>query len=224
MRTAIVVGSTGLVGGHLLDRLAEDLTWDRVVSLARRRSGRRGIEERVVEFDRLDEGGAIACDDVFCALGTTIRKAGSQKAFRQVDLEYVEAVARVTRAGGARQFLLVSSVGADPRARNFYLSVKGQAEVAVREEGFDSVQVFRPSLLLGSRQESRPIERAGMLLARLVRPLTVGALERYRAIPGADVAMAMVAAARTPGSGFRVHTHREMRTLLSADRVTGQTA
>jgi len=217
MRTAIVVGSTGLVGSHLIDRLAEDSTWSRVISLARRRVGRPGVEERLVDFERLAEAGPIDGDDVFCALGTTISKAGSQQAFRRVDFDYVEAVVRAAYVGGSSQFLMVSSIGAAAGARNFYLSVKGQTEEAVQLVGFDCVQIFRPSLLLGDRLDKRPLERVSMLAARVVRPLLVGRLERYRAIPAAVVAAAMVAAARSPSGGVQIHTHREMRDFTAGD-------
>lgn len=218
MRTALVAGGTGLVGGTVLRLLVEETSWERVVSLARRRVGweHPKLEERLIDYERLPELGPLECDAVFCGLGTTLKKAGSKRAFLRVDLHYVRDVAAAAARGGAGQILLVSSVGADAGSRNFYLSVKGQAEEAVSEAGFESVRIFRPSLLLGERPDSRPLERAALLPAKMTRLLMLGPLERYRAIPAATVAAAMVVAAREPIPGLHVHTHREIVELAKA--------
>ena len=163
MSTAAVVGGTGLVGSHLARLLAGDSGYERVLSLTRRATGLTlpGLDERVIDFERLagdpETFDPIECDSAFCTLGTTIKVAGSEDAFRRVDLDYVEAFARAARVGGARRFLMVSSIGADAASRNFYLSVKGRAEDAVRAAGFESGGVFRPGVLLGERAEKRPL-------------------------------------------------------------------
>ena len=217
MRTALVAGGTGLVGGSVLERLVEEPGWDRVVSLARRRVGweHPRLVERRVDFERLEAEEPVEADAAFCALGTTRKKAGSKRAFRRVDHDYVVRFARAAHAGGAAQFLLVSSIGADPASRNFYLSVKGATEEAVREVGFDSVEIFRPGLLLGERPDDRPLERLGSWPARALRPLMVGPLSVYRAVRAEIVAAAMVAAARDPRPGVRLHTYREMVALAA---------
>ena len=199
----------------MLRLLVEEPDWERVVSLARRRVGWRHprLEERLIDFERLQEAEPLACDAVFCGLGTTIGTAGSKRAFARVDLGYVRDVAVAARAGGAEQILLVSSVGADPDSRNFYLSVKGRAEAAVAAAGFPSVRIFQPSLLLGERPDSRPLERAAQLPAKLVGFALVGPLERYRAVAVSTVAAAMVVAARDPLPGAHVHTHRASAAL-----------
>lgn len=217
MRTALVAGGTGLVGGAVVERLVEEPGWDRVVSLARRRVGweHPKLVERRVDFERLEADDPVDCDSAFCALGTTRKKAGSKRAFRRVDHDYVVRFARAAHSGGATQFLLVSSIGADAGSRNFYLSVKGATEEAVRAIGFDSLEIFRPGLLLGERPDDRPLERLGSWPVRALRPLMVGPLIAYCAVRAEIVAAAMVAAARDPQPGIRVHTYREMVALAA---------
>lgn len=217
MKTAAVVGGTGMVGAHLVRLLAEDPSWDRVVSLTRRSSGVAGpgLEERRADFENFGREEAIECDAAFCALGTTIKVAGSEEAFERVDHDYVAEFARLARAGGARQFLLVSSIGAEADSGNFYLSVKGRVEAAIEALDFESVHFFRPSLMLGERQESRPAELWGQRASRLVAPLMLGPLLKYRPIAGSRVAAGMVGAARRPLAGIHVHTFKGITALAA---------
>ncbi len=217
-RTALIAGATGLVGGFLLDRLLQEDLYREVRALVRRPFERRHpkLTTIVADFDQLDENAAdFQVDDVFCCLGTTIKKAGSQAAFRRVDHDYVAAVARLARAAGAHRFLLISSVGANAATSNFYLSVKGAVEEAVAACAFPEVHVFRPSLLIGPRQERRPGERAAAFAAPLVAPLLVGGLSRYRPVHARSVAAAMVEAARTGGTGRRVYTFDDIVRLAA---------
>ncbi|HVF87991.1 MAG TPA: hypothetical protein VM866_10390, partial [Pyrinomonadaceae bacterium] len=157
-RSALLVGATGLVGGHCLNLLLEDAAYQKVVVLGRRMLpvGHRKLEQHIIDFDQLtDYARLIYGQDVFCCLGTTIKKAGSQEAFRRVDFTYPHEVARVAAGNGAEQMLLVSALGADARSRVFYNRVKGETEEAVSKLPFGGVQIFRPSLLLGERQEVR---------------------------------------------------------------------
>lgn len=206
-RSALLLGASGLVGGHCLERLLDEPAYGRVVSLGRRVIDRehRKIEQRVVDFDRLDaHADVFTVDDVFCCLGTTIRKAGSREAFRRVDLGYPREAARLAADGGARRYLLVSAVGADPRSRIFYSRVKGEAEAAVRELPFESVVLVRPSLLLGDREEHRPGERIAAALLRPLAPLMVGPLARYRPVHASDVAATLVTAALEGRPGVQI--------------------
>ena len=214
-RTAWIAGATGLVGGQLLDRLLEDPTYGRVVSLGRRGLERAHLklESKVVAFDQLDAVDLPRADDVFCALGTTIRRAGSQQAFRRVDYDYVMALARRAVETGAAQFLVVTAIGASPRSRVFYSRVKGEVERDVAALPFRAVHVFRPSFLTGERAENRPLERLGIPLFRAIGPLLVGPLRRYRAIAGATVARAMRSAALAGVSGLRVYESDEIERM-----------
>lgn len=215
-RRAVVVGATGLVGGHLVEALLDDPGVARIVAPGRRPvdrwRGRGDVVTPVVDFARLDTS-AFAGDQVFLCLGTTMRKAGSREAFRGVDFDAVVASAKAALAGGARDAFLVSSVGAGPRARGFYLRVKSEAEEAVAALPFRSVHVFRPSLLTGARAETRPTERVAELLGTLAGPLMVGPARRYRPIAAATVARAMARTAARPGEGLRVHESDEIQAL-----------
>ncbi len=205
---AAVAGATGLVGRYLLERLLVAPGIDAVVAYGRRAPSRAHprLVARVVDFARLAEGappsappgGALVG---LCALGTTIRAAGSEAAFRAVDLDAALAFARRLRDAGAARFVLVSSVGADPRARSFYLRVKGELEEAVAALGFPSFVALRPSLLLGPRAEARPGEAIAQRALPFLAPLLAGGLRRYRAIGADVVAGAMVAAAREAPPG-----------------------
>ncbi len=198
-RSAVLLGASGLVGGHLLHLLAGDPLYTQVTLLTRRRLGLDGgkVREAVIDFERPETFRAhLAVDDVFCCLGTTIKKAGSQEAFRKVDFEAPAAIGREARAAGARQFLIVTAVGADPKSRVFYNRVKGEVEEALKALDFpDGLKVFHPSLIMGERNERRSAERVAMVVMRSTRSLFVGGMARYRAIDAIDVARAMKSAA-----------------------------
>lgn len=191
-RTALIAGASGLVGSFLLERLLGSLRYARVTAWVRRDPGRSHpkLSIEVVDFERLHER-RIEAEDVFCCLGTTIRRAGSQAAFRRVDFDYPVALARLAARDGAKRFLVVSALGADPRSRVFYSRVKGEMEAAVQSSGVPKVYVFRPSLLAGPRAEFRLGERAGLAVASLLGPL----LGKYRPTRADDLAAAMLRAA-----------------------------
>jgi uncharacterized protein YbjT (DUF2867 family) len=216
VRTALVAGATGLVGGHLLRLLLEDAAYERVTALVRRGVplSHRKLVQREINFDLLrDLAGSTRVHDVFCALGTTMRQAGSRNAFRKVDFTYVTELARLASDQRASQFLLVSSLGANPRSRVFYNRVKGEAEDAVRQLRFDAIHILRPSLLVGDRKESRPGERLGIVVARLATPFLVGPLRPYRPIAAETVARAMVRAAREGKRGVHAYRSDQIQTL-----------
>lgn len=215
-RSALVLGATGLVGGLCLELLLADGAWSRVTALVRRPTGRAHprLAEVVADFDRLDErADAFAADDVFCCLGSTIRKAGSQEAFYRVDHDYPVAAARLASARGARRFLLVTALGADAGSRIYYNRVKGEVERDVAAFPFEGVALLRPSLILGPRGERRTAEALAQRLAPLAAPLLVGPLRRYRAVGAEAVARAMVRLARDGFRGVRVVESDELAAL-----------
>ena len=202
-RIALIAGASGLIGGFCLQDLLDEPSYARVVSLVRKPGvfSHPKLTEMVVDFDQLASLPPVPCHDVFCTIGTTIKTAGSQSAFRKVDFGIPAALAGWTQRGGARQFLVVSSVGASPTTGNFYLKTKGQMEEAVQRAGFSSVHIFRPSILTGPREENRPGEGIAIALAKAFGFLMIGPLRKYRAIKAASVARAMVhiAVKNTPG-------------------------
>ena len=212
-RTALLAGATGLVGSHVLEFLLADPEWSRVVTVGRRTTPARHekLEQRIVDLGALEAVADLPpADDVFCCLGTTIKQAGSQAAFRRVDHDFVVGLARAGLRAGAKQFLLVSAIGADPESRVFYSRVKGEAEAAVRKLPYRAIQIFRPSLLLGKRAEFRLGERIMRLAAPLLSVFLVGRLRRYRPIHAATVARAMVNLARQAPRGPNVFEYDAM--------------
>ena len=213
----LVAGASGLVGSALVRRALAEGTGRGVVAVVRRPTGLRGgaLREVVADFSALGSLELPRAEKAFCALGTTIGKAGSEAAFRAVDVDAVVAFARLARRYGATRFLLVSALGADPSSRVFYNRVKGEAEEAVRGVGFDGVAIFRPSLLLGERSESRPAERAAVLAAPLFSWAMAGPLARWKPVSAASVAAAMLAVARGALSGVRVVENEEIHRLAA---------
>jgi uncharacterized protein YbjT (DUF2867 family) len=194
-------------------QLAADGSWGEVRALVRHPLPPELSRARVVavrvDYDRLDPPPNWAsADQVFCALGTTMRQAGSAEAFRRVDFEYPVAVARAALGRGARHFLLVSAVGAAPNSRFFYNRVKGEVEAAITSLGFGSVTIARPSLLLGRRSEPRLGEQLGKILGLLSPPA-------WRPVQAAQVARALVEAAKRDLPGVRILENRELRGVPS---------
>ena len=212
--TAIVAGATGLVGGLLVEEILSRPGWAKVVTVGRRPTGRQHpkLEERVVDFAALGEGLLPRADAAFCCLGTTIKKAGSQEAFRAVDLDAVLHFARAAKMGGTDRFFVVTATGADARSRIFYNRVKGEAEEALRQVGFAVLGIARPSLLLGERAESRPGERVAVAVSRALGPLL--SAFSARPIEARTVARALLAMAETSDqSGARVWSNAELHAL-----------
>lgn len=211
----ILIGGTGLVGS-LLVKSAEGRPDLRLQSLARRPVH---ALDRPLDFDAMLEApeavvAAAAPDGVDVAvscLGTTIRKAGSEAAMWRIDHDYVLAFARGARAAGARQFILMTSVGAG--GGGFYLRMKGAVEQAVGALGYERLDLIRPGLLLGDRAERRFAEKLGQAVAPALDPLLRGRLSRYRALPAEVVADAILALAGRSEPGRFIHENDALRAL-----------
>ncbi|MFN7924951.1 MAG: hypothetical protein U0Q16_32940 [Bryobacteraceae bacterium] len=203
---AIVAGS-GLVGGFLLCELTA--RGHSVTALVRKPLAFQhpNLVERKVDFEHLGAADLPEAGHVYCAVGTTIRKAGSQEAFRRVDYDAPLALARWSLERGAKQFSLVSSVGANSASSNFYLRVKGELEAALRALPFEGLHVFRPGVLLGPRQESRPGEVIGKALSVALGFVLIGGLSKYRAMPADVLARAI---ANLSASGAHVYHYNEI--------------
>lgn len=193
IKKAIVAGSTGLIGSHLLDLLQADGRYAEIHV-----PGRRSpliTDARVVfhscDFNDFSTLPVIGIDEVYCALGTTIRKAGSQEAFRAVDFDAVVNLAQWAAQVGAGRFVVVSSIGANAESGNFYLRTKGQMERALKNMHLNSLIIVRPSMLIGHRNEIRVAEKLSEWLMKPFEWLLVGKLKKYRAIKASQVAVAM---------------------------------
>lgn len=199
VKTALVVGATGLVGNSLVRQLADSALYERVNVLTRRPLAWQHprLQEINYDFDR-PSSLLVQADHIFCCLGTTIRKAGSRDAFRKVDYQYPINIARMGRANGASLFAIVTSMGADAGSTFFYNRVKGEVERDLALLDYPALLIFRPSLLLGQRRDFRFGERVGEGFMRLLAPLIPA---KYRAIEADKVAAAMIRYARKEESG-----------------------
>lgn len=213
MKIALIAGATGLVGQALLQQLLQSDQYSKVVALVRRPSLDKHpkLEEAVINFEDLGSYESTHnVDDVFCCLGTTIKTAGSQEAFRKVDFTYVDKLAKWAEEKHCQQFAVISSVGASSTTSNFYLRTKGEMEAAVSALNIPSIHIFRPSLLLGQRHEFRLGEKVSEIMMRLFNPLMKGRLRRYKAIEASDVAMAMYNKAQNPLDGVIIYEGAEV--------------
>lgn len=166
-KNALVAGATGLIGKYLLEELSASAYYQKVYALVRRPGSVFGAEEIVSDFDTLSVASfPEGITDVFCSLGTTISKAGSRENFKKVDYEYVLKLAEFAKEKGAKSFLVVSALGADPKSLVFYNRVKGEMERGLEEIGFSFLGIFRPSLLEGERKEVRPGETVGQFFCK----------------------------------------------------------
>lgn len=220
-RTALLLGASGLVGGHCLNYLLNDDYYSQVDVIARRplNNDHPKLAQHLVTFDRLaGECRDIKVDDVFCCLGTTIKKAGSQEAFYRVDFTYPLEIAKLCKTSGAKQFLLVSAVGANPSSSIFYNRVKGEIEKTIGQCGYQGFHVFRPSLLLGERQEKRMLEGMAQIAFKLLSGIMVGPFGRYRAIEGKTVAYSMVWVAKRQEEGRVIESQEIQKIFDQANR------
>jgi uncharacterized protein YbjT (DUF2867 family) len=218
-RVALVAGGNGLVGGKLLPILLSAEEYGRVHALSRRALpiDHPRLANRVVRFDTsLDtQLKGLQCDDAFCCLGTTMKNAGSEAAFRTVDYDLVVQFASFAHRIGVERFVLVSSVGADPGSKNFYLRVKGETEKALERLHFRSLDIFQPSVLLGSRRELRPMELVAQAAMQIASPLMLGQWARYRAIDASTVAAAMYGTVRSQRKGVFRYQYFEIRKVAT---------
>jgi uncharacterized protein YbjT (DUF2867 family) len=195
---ALLVGATGLIGSYCLQALLKDHTFTEVEAWVRKPLGIVHSKLKIVLIDFPDISRIPATDAsyIFCCLGTTIRNAGSQEAFRRVDYEYVVEMARLAHRSQVEKFLVVSSLGANAESSNFYLRTKGEMEESVINCGIPSVVILRPSMLLGRRNEFRPGEVIGKAVMQTFNFMFIGKMKKYRAIKAPDVAKAMVKLAK----------------------------
>ena len=214
-RTALLIGATGLIGSQLLTKLLHSPFYSNVIVLARRSLGLKNtkLTEVIFDFERPDASTVMA-DDVFCCLGTTIKKAGSRGAFKKVDFEYPLKVAKLAKLNGASKYIIVTAMGADAKSGIFYNRVKGEVESELKQLNFDSLHILQPSLLLGERSEPRLGEKVGEILAAILKPIFLGPLRKYRAIDSERVANAMVAFAKMPEKGVFIHDSGELQKFI----------
>jgi uncharacterized protein YbjT (DUF2867 family) len=198
--TSLIIGSTGLIGNKLLYELAKKDT--EIIAITRRPIN--NLPENVsllnIDFDDFLQNGVLpSCNHIYICLGTTIKKAGSQSEFKKVDFDYCVSFARKAREAGATKISLVSSVGANPHTKNFYLKTKGEVEEEIKKIDFQVINIFRPSLLLGRREESRFLEKIGQNLSSFINLFLIGYFRKYRSIKSSNVAYCMANCEQSDG-------------------------
>jgi uncharacterized protein YbjT (DUF2867 family) len=202
--TAAIFGSTGLVGQQIVEQLSGRQEFNGFVAFGRRRPDWLPANVEFKNFSPSDVQLNGETTHAFCALGTTMKKAGSKKAFLDVDLHSVVSAAEAAKSAGAKCFAVVSSIGANPKSGNFYLRTKGEMEEALKALNFEKLIIARPSLLLGNRTEKRFGERVGIILYKVFRFMFVGSLRKYKGIEASDVARAMIKLALNDQKGVIV--------------------
>lgn len=209
MKTALVLGATGLVGSQILQQLLADARYDNVLALTRRPLDveHPKLKQILINFDSPDPA-QIRGDELYCALGTTLRKAGSKEAQYRIDCTYPFEIGRIARENGVEKYLLVSSVGADAGSSNFYLRIKGELEEKLKTLEFPVFVAARPSLLLGKRPEFRMGEKIGIVLAQTFAFLIP---KKYRGIEARQVAGALIALANQDLEGVHIIESDQLR-------------
>jgi uncharacterized protein YbjT (DUF2867 family) len=219
-RVALLAGASGFVGGYVLDSLLDAADFARVFAISRRPIGREHprLANRIVQFDKLEsqlKGGQ--CHVAFCCIGTTMKQAGSERAFREVDHDLVLSFARAAKASQAQRFIVVTAAGADPRSKNFYLRVKGEVEQGLERMGFPSLDILQPGLLLGwRRNDLRPLELLASALMPLANPFLSGSRIALRGISARTVAAAALGAARSGRRGVYRYTWPSLQQLAES--------
>jgi len=214
-KRVLLAGATGLVGGLCLSRLLADDSFEAIITVGRRQLSPAPSDPRLkqVVVDFADIGSRakeLTADTLICALGSTMKKAGSKDAFYMVDFTHAFNLAKICRQNGATQLILVSSLGASPKAFSFYSRVKGELEEAVKGLGYQSLTILRPSLILGKRGETRP----GEDLAKFFAPkLNFAIPAKYRPIEAETIAAALWISAKLEKPGVNIHESDAIKTL-----------
>lgn len=204
-KTAIVIGATGLVGSHVLIQLLEDDRYETVKVFHRRSTGveHHKLEEYIINFDDIDSWNDLLIgDELYSALGTTIKKAGSQEAQYTIDYTYQYKVAKFAAENGVNKYSLVSSAGANDESRLFYSRLKGELDKVVKDLPFEVITILRPSILDGDRNEKRPGEKFGLLIARIFTKIP--GLKKYRPIFAGKVAQGMINSLHKCPPGYHI--------------------
>ena len=208
MKTALIIGSTGLIGSQLLNLLLDSNDYLKVITFVKRDTGIKHpkLTQHIIDFDKPETYKELVVgDDFFCTIGTTIKKAGSKKAFRKVDFEYPRQFAAFALQNKVQKYFIISSLDADANSGNFYLKTKGEIQDFLKDCNFESVTVLQPSLLLGNRTEFRLGEKVGAFFMKTLSFLFFGNLKKYKPIESETVAKALLKIAQTNNKGFKIY-------------------
>jgi uncharacterized protein YbjT (DUF2867 family) len=216
-KSALVLGATGLIGKELVNIISEQNEYEKIHLFVRKpiELPSEVCEIHIINFDSLNHYHELfKVTDVFCCLGTTIKVAKTKEAFRKVDYEYPVEAAKLATENGAEKFLIVSSMGADPKSLFFYSRVKGDVEETLKSLNLPSLHIFRPSLLLGEREEFRLGEKVAEKVSGVMNKLMIGPLRPFRGIQARKVAAAMAVMAQSNKKGNHVYLSHEIDSMI----------
>jgi uncharacterized protein YbjT (DUF2867 family) len=217
MKTALLFGATGFIGSHLLPDLLNSPDYSRVIAVARKPLAVSHPKLTVLIGDLASLPALkpqLVADEIFIALGTTRKHTPDLAEYYKIDHDYPVAAAEIAKANGARSVFLVTAVGANAASSVFYVRTKGEVERDILALGFEHTHIFRPSMILGERDEDRPRERLIIAVWNVINPLLVGPVSPYRGLTGNDIAHAIAKAARHQTEKVRIYHWREMTALL----------
>lgn len=222
MKKAILFGASGFIGGYLLRDLLQSDIYSEVTIVVRKPLNVQHPKLNMViaDYHSLAQNAAyLVGDDVFISLGTTKKKTPDQKEYYQIDHDYPVLAAQLTKANGATSVMLVSAVGANEKSAIFYTKTKGEAERDIIAVDFEYTHIFRPSMIMGNREESRPLEKVFIKIFSVANLLLLGKLNKYKGITAENIAKAMVQAAQQPLEKVKVYHWKEMKDLCSSYQI-----
>lgn len=215
-KKAILIGATGLIGANLLEKLLASSNYTEVLVIARKKININNpkLKQLTINLDELHlHSDEITGDDVFCCLGTTVKQTPNLELYKKIDYQYPLDVAHIAFKNGAKTYHLVSSMGADAKSKIFYTRTKGEVERDLQTIPFQSMNIYRPSLLDGNRKENRIGEKLMTIAMRLINPILVGGLRKYRSIKIEKVAAAMLYQAEKEPKGIHIYPSDEIEQL-----------
>jgi uncharacterized protein YbjT (DUF2867 family) len=215
-KKAIIAGASGLIGSKLLNILLSQHTYDEILVLVRKELPieHQKLVQLVIDFDELDKHAAtINGHALFCCLGSTKKKTPDMAEYRKIDHDYPVKLAQLAKQNGVEHYHLVSAIGANSKSSNFYTKMKGETEDDTRQVGIKCLHIYEPSVLTGGREESRPMEKLAIGLMKMIDPLLIGGLKKYRSIPAETVAMAMFNESLKNEAGVFIHPSDKIKQL-----------
>jgi uncharacterized protein YbjT (DUF2867 family) len=215
-KKVIIAGASGLIGSKLLNILLQQPNYDEILILVRKELPieHKKLVQLVIDFDKLDEySNAITGHAVFCCLGSTKKKTPDLSVYRKIDHDYPLKLAQLAKQNGVEQYHLVSALGANSSSSNFYTKMKGETEDDMQKVGLKCLHIYEPSLLTGDRAEYRPTERIATALMKVMDPLLIGGLKKYRSIPAQTVALAMFNESVKNEEGIFIHPSDKIKLL-----------
>lgn len=216
MKTAIILGASGLTGGYILEKLISDDRYDTIKLFSR--SKIENVPEKVEQYigDLLkleDFKSDFTADEIYCCIGTTQKKTPDKTLYKKIDYGIPVAASKLAKANHIDTFIVMSSMGANKNSGSFYTRTKGEMEYDVRQQNINNTFILRPTLIGGERDEKRILEKIGLTLFKVIQPLLIGPLENYKIVHAETIARAMIKLANTKQQNEVIITSKQIQTL-----------